>query len=214
MSSEQIAKLGLGRTECRKDFLELMFRNKLSTNVVDDGEHKDTTIVEKVAVEVFTINNQSVFALIGAMEDKKMQLDLEQEIEAAWEMDLLAKANEDVEVMLNQEMDEGEAPIEQVIEEQVKEGVQKAMKPLEAEIRKLKQQLRAKDSGGGTDHRSKAGLNGQKRNEGSTDSSKPSAANSGPPHRQNQQTNNQRQRKRGGRGGSNRGGRKPGSGRS
>ena len=151
--------------------------HKLSTNMVDDGEHKDTTIVEKVAVEVFTINNQSVFALIGAMEDKKMQLDLEQEIEAAWEMDLQAKANEDVEVMLNQEMDEGEAPIEQVIEEQVKEGVQKAMKPLEAEIRKLKQQLRAKDSGGGTDHRSKAGSKyGHKRNEGSTDSSKPSAA--------------------------------------
>ena len=63
-------------------------------------------------------------------------------------MDLVEKANEDAEQTFGQEMKEGsdDAPMEKMINDCVKLGIAGGLKPMQAELEKLKQQLRAKDT--------------------------------------------------------------------
>ena len=72
-------------------------------------------------------------------------------------MDLLERANKDMEQMLAQEIEDGgdDTPTMKVIDDRVKAGIMKGLKSMQAELQKLKQQLRAKITGGGKGQPSK-----------------------------------------------------------
>ena len=68
--------------------------------------------------------------------------------------------------MLAQEMEDGgdDAPMEKVIDDRVKAGITEGLKPMQAELQKLRQQLRVKGTGEGKGQPSEPRFNGQMQN--------------------------------------------------
>ena len=176
MNAEQFECFGLGRTKSRGDITAHLFRKGLPglPSLSEDDGFKDTIVIGKIATLVHQINLHTIFALLDNIDKKKSNIELERSIKEDWSMDLIEKANEDMQQMLAQEMeDDGDdAPMEKVINDRVKAGITEGLKPTQAELQKLRQQLRAKGTRGGKGQPSEPRSNGQTQSVRFADSSK------------------------------------------
>ena len=176
MNVEQFERFGLDRTKSRDDIMALLFCKGLPglPRLLEDGDFKGTAVIGKIVAPVHQINLLIIFTLLNNIDRKKSNIELEQSIEEDWSMGQIEKANKGVEQMLAQEMEDGgnNAPMEKVIDNRVKSGITEGLKPMQAELRQLKQQVRAKGTGGGKGKLFETRYNGQKQSVRFLDSSK------------------------------------------
>ena len=98
-----------------------------------------------------------VFDLLDHIDQKEDDSELEREIEEALEIQIQEEANADVNMILSQEDPMDNDQMEGVIDERM----QTALAPMQAKIKKLRQQLQSKGTGGRGGHPSNASNNGQ-----------------------------------------------------
>lgn len=197
MKDEQFGRLGLSRAQSRDDLINKLFVRGLRFPK-DEGDVMDLSITVEGAKVTHDMLNSTFFALFDNIDEKQRVNDYTKSLQVDFAVDVQQRANEDVIALLDQEMDAEEPRMEQVIQDRVDERVAAAEAKLQAEVRQLKQQMRAKGTGGVPDQRSTPKSNGQGKKGASTNSSEEGTANPNRRRRPN--------RRRGGRGKGNPGG--------